>query len=157
MFFFAYYACGLRVSDIITLEWSHINFEDRVLIKQIVKTKNTLRIPLCDEAINILRKYQQENKNPSFVFNCLPPDFNLDDPARLDTCLKSNNRNFQTSLRTIGKKLGLPFNLTMHDSRHTFGTLMLSAGIPIESISKMMGHTSIRTTQIYASAPRLVA
>ena len=150
MFFFAYYACGLRVSDIITLEWSHINFEDRVLIKQIVKTKNTLRIPLCDEAINILRKYQQENKNPSFVFNCLPPDFNLDDPARLDTCLKSNNRNFQTSLRTIGKKLGLPFNLTMHDSRHTFGTLMLSAGIPIESISKMMGHTSIRTTQIYA-------
>ena len=150
MFFFAYYACGLRVSDIITLEWSHINFEDRVLIKQIVKTKNTLRIPLCDEAINILRKYQQENKNPSFVFNCLPPDFNLDDPARLDTCLKSNNRNFQTSLRTIGKKLGLPFNLTMHDSRHTFGTLMLSAGIPIESISKMMGHTSIRTTHIYA-------
>lgn len=35
-------------------------------------------------------------------------------------------------------------------SRHTFGTLMLSAGIPIESISKMMGHTNIRTTQIYA-------
>lgn len=34
MFFFAYYACGLRVSDIITLEWSHINFDDRVLIKQ---------------------------------------------------------------------------------------------------------------------------
>lgn len=41
-------------------------------------------------------------------------------------------------------------NLSYHDSRHTFGTLMLSAGIPIESISKMMGHTNIKTTQIYA-------
>ena len=126
MFLFAYYACGLRVSDIITLEWSHINFDDRVLIKQIVKTKNTLRIPLCDEAINILRKYQQENKNPRFVFNCLPADFNLDDPARLDTCLKSNNRNFQTSLRTIGKKLGLPFNLTMHCARHNKNCIFLT-------------------------------
>lgn len=35
-------------------------------------------------------------------------------------------------------------------SRHSFGTLMLSAGIPIESISKMMGHTNISSTQIYS-------
>lgn len=147
MFFFAYYACGLRVSDIITLEWSHINFEDRVLIKQIVKTKNTLRIPLCDEAINILRKYQQENKNPSFVFNCLPPDFNLDGPARLDTCLKSNNRNFQTSLRTIGKKLGLPFNLTMHVARHSFAVQALNNGMNVHIISTLMGHSSIMATE----------
>ena len=45
---------------------------------------------------------------------------------------------------------GVKENLSYHDSRQTFGTLMLSAGIPIESISKMMGHTNIRTTQIYA-------
>lgn len=37
-----------------------------------------------------------------------------------------------------------------HIGRHTFGTLLLSAGIPIESISKMMGHTNISTTQTYA-------
>ena len=35
-------------------------------------------------------------------------------------------------------------------ARHTFGTLMVSAGVPMESISKMMGHTNIRTTQGYA-------
>ena len=45
---------------------------------------------------------------------------------------------------------GVKENLSYHDSRLTFGTLMLSAGIPIESIIKIMGHTSIRTTQIYA-------
>ena len=147
MFLFAYYACGLRVSDVITLEWSHINFDDRVLIKQIVKTKNTLRIPLCDEAINILRKYQQENKNPRFVFNCLPADFNLADSARLDTCLKSNNRNLQTSLRTIGKKLGLPFNLTMHVARHSFAVQALNNGMGVHIISTLMGHTSVMTTE----------
>ena len=151
IFLFAYYACGLRVSDIITLEWNHINFDDRVLIKQIVKTKNTLRIPLCDEANNILRKYQHENKNPRFVFNCLPVDFNLDDPARLDTCLKSNNRNFQTSLRTIGKKLGLPFNLTMHVARHSFAVQALNNGMDVHVISTLLGHTSITATEkVYA-------
>lgn len=38
----------------------------------------------------------------------------------------------------------------MHTAHNTFGTLLMSAGIPIESISKMMGHTNIRTTQTYA-------
>ena len=37
-----------------------------------------------------------------------------------------------------------------NQSRHTFGTMMVSAGVPMESISKMMGHTNIRTTQGYA-------
>ena len=41
-------------------------------------------------------------------------------------------------------------NLSYHQSRHTFGTLLVSAGVPIESIAKMMGHTNIRTTQGYA-------
>ena len=53
-------------------------------------------------------------------------------------------------IHEIGIMAGVKENLSYHDSRHTFGTLMLSAGIPIESISKIMGHTSIRTTQIYA-------
>ena len=53
-------------------------------------------------------------------------------------------------IHEIGIMAGVKENLSYHDSRHTFGTLMLSAGIPIESISKMMGHTRIRTTQIYA-------
>ena len=53
-------------------------------------------------------------------------------------------------IHEIGIMTGVKENLSYHDSRHTFGTLMLSADIPIESISKMMGHTNIRTTQIFA-------
>lgn len=50
----------------------------------------------------------------------------------------------------IGFLAGVKGNMSYHMSRHTFGTLLLSEGIPIESISKMMGHTNISTTQVYA-------
>lgn len=53
-------------------------------------------------------------------------------------------------INEIGFLAGIKGNLSYHQSRHTFGTLLLSAGIPIESISKMMGHTNISSTQIYA-------
>ena len=53
-------------------------------------------------------------------------------------------------INEIGFLAGVRGNLSYHQSRHSFGTLLLSAGIPIESISKMMGHSNISTTQIYA-------
>ena len=53
-------------------------------------------------------------------------------------------------IHEIGILAGVKENLSYHASRHSFGTLTLSAGVPIESISKMMGHTNIRTTQGYA-------
>ena len=53
-------------------------------------------------------------------------------------------------IHEIGIVAGVKENLSYHASRPSFGTLTLSAGVPIESISKMMGHTNIRTTQGYA-------
>lgn len=53
-------------------------------------------------------------------------------------------------IHEIGFLAGVKSNLSYHMSRHTFGTLLLSAGIPIESISKMMGHSNISSTQVYA-------
>jgi site-specific recombinase XerD len=53
-------------------------------------------------------------------------------------------------INEIGFLAGVKGTLGYHQSRHTCGTLMLSAGIPIESISKMMGHTNISSTQVYA-------
>ncbi|MCS3366938.1 tyrosine-type recombinase/integrase [Bacteroides thetaiotaomicron] len=63
-----------------------------------------------------------------------------------------------TEIQLISNDLRLIFTCSLllaspcifHVARHTFGTLMVSAGVPMESISKMMGHTNIRTTQGYA-------
>jgi site-specific recombinase XerD len=53
-------------------------------------------------------------------------------------------------INQIGVVLGLKESLSYHQSRHSFGTLAISAGLSIESIAKMMGHANISTTQGYA-------
>ena len=61
-----------------------------------------------------------------------------------------NNQNTNAYLKEIGEQCGFTKNLTFHLSRHTFATLTLTKGVSIESVSKMLGHTNIATTQIYA-------
>ena len=53
-------------------------------------------------------------------------------------------------LKEIADICGIGKNLTFHMARHTFATMSLSKGVPMESVSKMLGHTNLKTTQIYA-------
>ncbi|WP_317130258.1 site-specific integrase [Aggregatimonas sangjinii] len=62
-----------------------------------------------------------------------------------------SNQKVNLYLKDICKALGVEKNLTFHSARHTFATTVtLSNGVPIETVSKMLGHTKISTTQIYA-------
>lgn len=61
-----------------------------------------------------------------------------------------SNQKMNAYLKEIGDTCGINKELTFHLARHTFATLTLSKGVSIESVSKMLGHTNIRTTQIYA-------
>ena len=60
------------------------------------------------------------------------------------------NQKTNSYLKEMADICGIKKNLTFHLARHTFATMSLSKGVPIESVSKMLGHTNIRTTQIYA-------
>ena len=53
-------------------------------------------------------------------------------------------------IHEMGVSIGREENLSYHQARHSFGTFLISEGIPIESIAKMMGHSGIKTTQRYA-------
>ncbi len=62
-----------------------------------------------------------------------------------------SNQRLNSYLKEIGDLCGIDKNLTFHLARHTFATtITLTNGVPIETVSKMLGHNSIRTTQIYA-------
>lgn len=151
MFLFAFHACGLRVSDIVTLEWSHIDWERHELSKNLVKGKVLHTVPLTDAAMNILERWKKKNLNKCFVFNLLESSFDTSKADQLDKKIKSKNRILQHSLTEIGNKMGLSFNLTMHVARHTFAVLALNRGVTVHMISKLLGHSSIITTEkVYA-------
>lgn len=61
-----------------------------------------------------------------------------------------SNQKMNGYLKEVADLCGIKKHLTFHMARHTFATMSLSKGVPIESVSKMLGHTNIRTTQIYA-------
>jgi len=62
-----------------------------------------------------------------------------------------SNQKVNSYLKEIADVCGIKKNLTFHIARHTFATtITLSNGVPIETVSKMLGHTKIATTQIYA-------
>lgn len=68
--------------------------------------------------------------------------------------MKSNQK-MNAYLKEIAGLCGIEKNLTTHTARHTFATTVtLENGVPIETVSKMLGHTKITTTQIYARVKR---
>jgi len=99
------------------------------------KTNEIVKIPLLPKAKAIIEKYADEmNYGAS---SKLLPVF--------------SNQKMNSYLKVITKACGIHKNITFHSARHTFATTVtLSNGVPIETVSKMLGHTKLTTTQIYA-------
>ncbi len=105
------------------------------IIKDRSKKNTKENVPLIPEAERILEKY----KNHPY---CLAENKLL--PV-------NTNQNYNAFLKEVAVICGIEKNLTTHTARHTFATTTtLENGVPLETVSKMLGHTDIRTTQIYA-------
>ena len=149
MFLFAYYACGMRISDIITLRWCDIDLNKKELDKIQVKTRGRNIIPLTDEALEILRRWQGQHQ--VFVFGLLPDDFNLIDEEMLRTRRNSITSFINKSLEIIAKKAGLDKKVSFHMARHSWAVAALEQGMSISMISSLLGHTSTTITEkVYA-------
>lgn len=132
------FAChtGLRLSDIETLRWSDIKeSHGRYLIVKVqVKTQREVRIPLDRSALKILKKMQESD------------GFDIEGPV-----FKMYSRTMVArDLQQWGEDAGLSKHLSFHVSRHTFATLITSCHCDIFVVSELCGHTSVKTTQIYA-------
>lgn len=134
-FLFSCYS-GLRHCDLISLKWQHIKQkEDGSTWLHITQQKTTtpLIIPLHPEAINLLPKPQKAISKDARVFE------------GLITLGRSN-----ILLPQWAETAGIKKHITFHCARHTYATLLLASGADLYSISKLLGHIDIRTTQIYA-------
>ena len=146
MFVFSCFT-GMAIADMENLEYRHIQMSadgQRYIRKERQKTKVEFIVPLhpiAEAIINYCRKEQAGNEEQQTVKE---KDDSLVFQPHCSRSVMGKN------LSIVGKACGIRQRLSYHVARHTFGTMSLSAGIPIESIAKMMGHASISSTQIYA-------
>jgi integrase len=122
---------GLRQVDVRNLKWKNI-IDNTIQIEQ-QKTKDKIKIPIAQTALNILK-----NGN---IFH-LPENYIFDFPTDRTTINRALTRWFKKA--EVNKKA------YYHLSRHTFATLNLTSGNEIYTVSKLLGHKSLKTTEIYA-------
>ncbi len=155
MFLFAFHSCGLRVVDIMTLQWKHIDFGKKQLRKILVKTANysstTHTIPLTAEAIDILMRWKLKCGDKRFVFGMLADNTDLDNRETLYKCRNNVTKCINQSLTVVGKKLKFKRPLTMHVARHSFAVMALNDGMQMSVVSRLLGHASTGVTEkVYA-------
>ena len=119
---------GIAYADLAKFDFKH-ELQKRgdkyVILDARVKTDENYFIVLLSPAMEILRKY----------------DFVLP---------KITNQQYNLRLKIVADYAGFDRNLTVHMARHTFATMCLNNGVKMENVSKMLGHTNVRTTQQYA-------
>lgn len=126
MFLFSCYT-GLAYSDLVKIKKDDIIMIDGKphIIDNRKKTGGKYKLRMLPKAMEILERY---NYNLNLMLN----------------------QNANKCLEKIEKKIGLKKHISMHVGRHTFATLALSSGVRIETVSRMLAHADIKTTQIYA-------
>jgi len=129
---------GLSYADVKKLKRSEIGIGmdgDKWIFTNRQKTDTSSRIPLLPVALEILNRYRDHPQ--------------CDNKDRLLPVL--SNQKMNAYLKEIADLCGILKYLTFHLARHTFATTVtLSNNVPIETVSKMLGHTNIKTTQHYA-------
>ena len=150
MFLFAIYAGGMRVSDLLLLK-QHA-YRSGKLTYRMFKTKEIVQDqPIAQTARDIAEKYINQNPDPGKYL------FPFVDPSNLATFELDRHRiiNLHTTkynklLKIVALRADIHSKLTSHVARHTFATLMLSKDQSIETVGRILRHSNIRETQIYA-------
>jgi len=128
------FACftGLRISDLKKLKWSNIDIKKKNISLMQQKTSDYVYIPLPKTCLVILKKLQ---KTSEFVFPFI---------SNVQT------QTYDFHLKAIIKKARINKNVTSHTARHTYATMALTRGADLYTVSKILGHSDIKVTQVYA-------
>ncbi len=135
------YASGLRVSELLMLERSMINFDNN-LVRIFGKGRKERIIPIGDYAIYYLKEYMVNvrskniGKGTKYVF--------LNKKGKPLT-----RQYFFKQVKKYAKEVGIEVEISPHTLRHCFATHLLENGAELRAVQEMLGHTNIATTQIY--------
>ena len=153
MWLFAYFANGLNVKDIAFLKYQ--NIKNGILSFIRAKTEHstkddikTIEVFVTEDIERIINKWGRKPQRPkSIIFNILQPEDLSDIQIYRD--INQAVRTINKYMKRIAEDLSLERVPTTNFARHSFSTVLKRAGVPIEMISEQLGHTSIKTTQIY--------
>lgn len=125
---------GLRISDVRNLKWGDIYHENGQAFVSVVMKKTTkpLYIPLSGQALKWMPE-KGESTSDDYVFGNLV-----------------NYGNVNENLKKWAEAAGIRKHISYHTSRHSFATMMLTLGADLYTVSKLLGHSSVKHTQIYA-------
>lgn len=137
------YGCGLRVSELIDLKVSNINFKEK-FIKVYGKANKIRLVPLADYTAQILKDYIKNVRSKTKL------------NKKHEDVLFVNTRGTGMSrvivfiiIKELTQKAGVNKKISPHTFRHSFATHLLQNGADLRFIQEMLGHTSITTTEIY--------
>ena len=142
------YATGLRVSELVGLALSELDYRSAGLVRVTGKGGRERIVPLGEEALDWLRRYLSDSR-PEIL------DSRLSDAVFVTRRGRSMTRQaFWQIIRRYSTQAGISAAVTPHTLRHAFATHLLNHGADLRSVQMLLGHADLSTTQIYTHVAR---
>jgi len=135
---------GLRLGELISLRWSDVDFNAKVILVRntdsfTTKTRRNRIVPISEELWRLLKERKQNVR------------FECETVFHDQKGNKLKEGTVSQKFKRCVRRAGLNDNLHLHSLRHSFATALVKAGVPLYSVSKLLGHTSsVQTTELYA-------
>tara|TARA_A100000164_G_scaffold206472_1_gene183086 strand:+ start:1421 stop:2320 length:900 start_codon:yes stop_codon:yes gene_type:complete len=136
------YACGLRVSELVTLKLSQVAMESNFL-RVMGKGKKERIIPINDYALSFLSAYLKDYRS-SFINNSKTDSLFLSNRGK-----EMTRHSFWHILKKYATQVGIQEHLSPHTLRHAFATHMINNGADLRVVQLLLGHSDLSTTQLY--------
>ncbi|MGE5306676.1 MAG: tyrosine recombinase XerC [Alphaproteobacteria bacterium] len=138
-----FYSTGIRVSELVGLNWSDVDFEVGI-VRVVGKGSKERIVPIGKMALDALRSYSVQVRKK------------WNSPCKGENAVFLNNRGGRITTRSVArlvekhlKEIGIAVKVSPHGLRHTFATHLLNSGADLRVIQEMLGHASLSTTQRY--------
>jgi integrase/recombinase XerD len=141
------YACGLRVTELISLQLNQISFNQGI-VRVVGKGNKERLVPMGEEALSWLQRYMQGTRME--LLKNVPSDVLF--PSRRGQ--QMTRQAFWYRIRIYAERVPITSSLSPHTLRHAFATHLLNHGADLRVVQLLLGHSDLTTTQIYTHVAR---